>query len=504
MVGPPVGAMSIPANPPPRPADVMTGPLLSDRGPAKVLPPGEPAPSDRPLPINLATALRLSNGRPLLIAAAQARVQIAAAQAEKANVLWLPNLDAGSAYIRHTGGIQNTNGNLLVDSTNSFIAGGGAVLRVGTADAYFEPLAARQVLVARRIDTQTARNEALEITAESYFNVQMARGTYSAMTDATTKADDVVRRVESLARGLVAPDEIERARTLKAELEQSTQIARQQWRVSSANLTRVLRLDPAAVIVPLEPDHLQVTLIEPSWMVDDLIVVGLMNRPELASSRAIVRANIIRLQRERLRPLMPSLLVTGNGTPDFYFQGGIYATGTNGSLNQWAGRGDVAAQAVWQLDNLGFGYQAKVREQRGETELANIELFNTQDHVAAEVAQAKADVDSATMRVVQAETGLKQGLESYRGNLIGLGQTQRFNDILTLVNRPQEVVASLQQLQQAYVNYYRTVADFNRAQFRLFYALGFPAEALACRRPPGPIEPVDTYRGPALPNVRGQ
>jgi hypothetical protein len=201
---------------------------------------------------------------------------------------------------------------------------------------------------------------------------------------------------------------------------------------------------------------------------------------------------------------MPSLLVTGNGTPDFYFQGGIYATGTNGSLNQWAGRGDVAAQAVWQLDNLGFGYQAKVREQRGETELANIELFNTQDHVAAEVAQAKADVDSATMRVVQAESGLRQGLESYRGNLIGLGQTQRFNDILTLVNRPQEVVASLQQLQQAYVNYYRTVADFNRAQFRLFYALGFPAEVLACRRPPGPIEPVDTYRGPALPNVRGQ
>ena len=82
-----------------------------------------------------------------------------------------------------------------------------------------------------------------------------------------------------------------------------------------------------------------------------------------------------------------------------------------------------------------------------------------------------------------------------------MGQTQRFNDILTLVNRPQEVVASLQQLQQAYVNYYRTVADFNRAQFRLFYALGYPAEVLACRRPPGPIEPVETYRGPALPNV---
>ncbi|HVU88551.1 MAG TPA: hypothetical protein VHD36_14620 [Pirellulales bacterium] len=501
---PSVGAIAVPAFPPPRERDVLTGPVLSDSGTPGVLPPGELAPGDRPLPINLATALRLSNGRPLLIAAAQARVQIAAAQAEKANVLWLPNLDAGTAYIRHSGGIQNTNGSLAVDSTNSLIAGGGLILRVGTADALFEPLAARQVLAARRIDTQTARNEALEITAESYFTVQMARGTYAAMTDATAKARDVVRRVETLARGLVAPDEIDRARTLLAELEQSSQIARQQWRVSSARLTRVLRLDPSAVVVPLEPDHMQVALIEPSWMVDDLIVVGLMNRPELASNRALVRANVIRLQKERMRPLMPQLLITGNGTPDFYFQGGIFGTGSNGNLNQWDGRGDVAAQAVWQLDNLGFGYQAKVREQRGETELANIELFNMQDHVAAEVTQAKADVDSATLRVTQAEAGLKKGLESYRGNLIGMGQTQRFNDILSLVNRPQEVVASLQQLQQAYVNYYSTVADFNRAQFRLFYALGFPAEVLACRRPPGPIESVDTYRGPALPNVRGQ
>ena len=240
----------------------------------------------------------------------------------------------------------------------------------------------------------------------------MSRGTYAAMTDATTKARRCSPPRRNAGGGLVAPDEIDRARTLLAELEQSSQIARQQWRVSSANLTRVLRLDPAAVIVPLEPDHMQIALIEPSWPVDDLVVVGLMNRPELASNRCSCGPTSIRLQKERMRPLMPQLLVTGNGTPDFYFQGGIYGTGSNGSLNQWAGRGDVAAQAVWQLDNLGFGYQAKVwRAAPAKPSMANIELFNTQDHVAAEVAQAKADVDSATLRVVQAEAGLKKGLD---------------------------------------------------------------------------------------------
>jgi hypothetical protein len=246
---------------------------------------------------------------------------------------------------------------------------------------------------------------------------------------------------------------------------------------------------------------LQVTLISPDWLLDDLIVVGLNRRPELASNRALVQATLIRLRRERMRPLVPSILITGNGTPDFWFQGSVFGTGTGSSLNQWAGRADVGAQMVWQLDNLGFGYRAKVREQRGEVQLATVELFKVQDTVAAEVTQAKADVDSATARVTQAETGIKQALATYAGNLRGMGQTQRFGDVLSLINRPQEVVASLEQLQQAYVNYYATVADYNRAQFRLFYALGFPAEQLACANPTGPIEAVDTYRGPALPNV---
>ena len=140
------------------------------------------------------------------------RVQIAAAQAQKASVLWLPSANVGADYIRHTGGIQDTTGNLLVESTNSFIAGGSAVLRVATTDAIFEPLAARQVLASRRIDTQTARNEA----PAGYGGIVLPRAsgarTYAAMTDADTKAVDLVRRVQSLAGGLVAPDEIDRAR----------------------------------------------------------------------------------------------------------------------------------------------------------------------------------------------------------------------------------------------------------------------------------------------------
>ena len=97
-----------------------------------------------------------------------------------------------------------------------------------------------------------------------------------------------------------------------------------------------------------------------------------------------------------------------------------------------------------------------------------MELFRIQDKVAAEVAQAHAQVEAAAVRVVRAEAGLKAAIVSYEGNLKGLSETVRAGELLQLVNRPQEVVAALQQLQQAYINYYTTANDYNRAQFRLF------------------------------------
>ena len=70
------------------------------------------------------------------------------------------------------------------------------------------------------------------------------------------------------------------------------------------------------------------------------------------------------------------------------------------------------------------------------------------------------------------------------------------------MNRPQEVVAALQQLQQAYINYYTSTNDYNRAQFRLFRAMGYPAQRLACgkdlgtRHAGGHVPPAADGPGP--------
>ncbi|MGC8643444.1 MAG: hypothetical protein ACP5XB_26605 [Isosphaeraceae bacterium] len=91
-----------------------TSPAFAGR--SAVVPPGSPLeghlnlktaplePTDLRFPINLATALRLSDARPLIVAAARAGVWVAEAQLMRAKVLWIPTLNIGFDYIRHDGG----------------------------------------------------------------------------------------------------------------------------------------------------------------------------------------------------------------------------------------------------------------------------------------------------------------------------------------------------------------------------------------------------------------
>ena len=185
-------------------------------------------PTDLGFPINLATALRLSDARPLIVAAAQARVWVAEAQLTRAKVLWVPTLMFGADYIRHDGGGPDFNkGIMTAPSVNYFQAGGGldvsypgAFQFLNLTDAYFEPLVARQVLNSRQADIQTAKNDSLLMTADAYFSVHQYRGLYAGALYAVELGHDLVDRISRLSRDLVPRVEVDRARDQLADLEQ--------------------------------------------------------------------------------------------------------------------------------------------------------------------------------------------------------------------------------------------------------------------------------------------
>jgi hypothetical protein len=500
-------------------------------------------PGDQRFPINLAAALKLADARPVVVAAAQARAWVAEAELQKAKVLWVPTLNLGADYIRHDGLGPDLNngqniprgvnalgqpdptslGKPLNQNINFLYAGGGFTLAPSgpnyfdqptpslpllpspqfqfSTDMIFQPLYQRQKLNAAKWDIQTAKNDALLDIAQAYFDVHKYRGQYAGAMEVVYRGRALVEEISHLSRDLVPAVEVVRAQNVLADFEQQAVFARQQWRVASAKLTRNLRLDPRAVVEPLERDHLQITLINPDRSLDDLIPIGLTNRPELAAHQAIIQAELVRIRQEKVRPLAPAVFINGFQTPYELIEVGAIGIGNGGNLNLWNSRDDVTPQMIWIAQGMGFGNLARIKEARGMNSRAMVELFHAQDSVAADITRAQADMQSAAARVLEADRELQAAIVNYNGNVQGLRQTQRFGNVLIQVFRPQEAVFALGLLKRGYDNYFATVADYNQAQFAMFHALGYPAKEVESANPPGPAAPVDTTRPAALPPV---
>lgn len=473
--------------------------------------PATPAASlqGRPLPITLPAALTLNGANALDIQIADEQIRIATAQFERARVLWLPNLNFGADYYRHDGQIQDIVGKVFGTSKSAFLLGAGPQAVIPTADAVFAPLATRQLEQAKWFDAQAARNDVTLGVAVAYFNVQQARGEVAGAAEALRRAESLVARIEKLAPDLAPALEVNRARAEAARCRQAVELAYERWQVASAELTRLLRLQPGTIVEPAEQPSLSLRLIDPAAPLDELIAVGLTTRPELASYQAVVQAALARVKQERRRIFYPTLAVRGTGSNPTGLAGGYFGGGINDFMGDFGSRFSVDLQAVWELQSLGFGNRAQIREREAASRTALLELLRTHDLVTAEVVQAHAQAERAAKRVQAAEEGVANAVVTADKNLEGMGQTKRAGEQLILVFRPQEAVAAVAALAQAYRDYYQAVGDHNRAQFRLYRALGHPAQSLSKLMPgsgglpdessppaPKPIEP------PLLPGPR--
>ncbi|HEX7447308.1 MAG TPA: TolC family protein [Pirellulales bacterium] len=427
----------------------------------------------KPLPINLPIALRLANVRAIDVRVASETVRLSAAQLQQARVLWLPTIMSGTDYYRHDGQIQDIQGNVFNANKSSFLLGTGPYAVFAMADAIFQPLAQRQVMRSQQAALQASLNDIMLAVAEAYFQVQQARGELAGAAEAVRQTEDLLARTGQLGEVLVPAFEKVRTSAELARRRQFVHLAHERWGLASAELNRLLRLDPTTVVEPLEPPHLRLTLIDPALPVDHLIRVGLSRRPELASSQALVQATLYQLQQERLRPLVPSVLLRGaapgvTGT----MTGGLFGGGINSHMGNFGAREDIDIQVLWQLQNLGFGNRSLVRQNQANNHVALLELFRTQDRIASEVVQAHLQVQTSSARVRDSEDELRAAQQSLAENLIGLKNTRQMGDLPVLISRPQEVVAAVQALGVAYGDFYTAVNDYNRAQFRLYRAVG--------------------------------
>jgi len=468
--------------PPPLPAPVA-GPAVGPRAGAVKI--GEPLiPGQAIEPIDLAGALRLAGARDLDIALARERTCQAVAELDQARVLWLPSLYVGPSWVRHDGQAQIVQGqvrsigksSLFLGATAASGAGGygpnpaggpapqsglATVLRI--SDAIFEPMSASRVVAARKAGILTATNDALLGVSEAYFDLQQAAGTLAIAREAAANAEALAGLTAAFARsgaGLEADH-----RRILAERERqrrNVEVAVGRLEVASAELVLRVRVDPRLVVSPVEPAEAAIRMVGDDCSLDDLIATALRNRPELTEAQETVRVTLIRLRQAKLRPLIPSLALQ--------YAGGGFGGGANQFFGNFGARSDAAVNLYWEVQNLGMADRAIARSRAAQQRAALLEQMRVQDRVAAEVVRADKSLLASSRAMKEAGKSVPEALSSLNLNLTNI----RRGAGLPGATRPIEVLQPIQALAQARADYLDAVTAYNRAQFRLYHAIGRP------------------------------
>lgn len=433
-------------------------------------------------PIDLCSALRLAGARDVDIAIARQRIEQSLAELARARSLWLPSLFIGPTWYRADGQVQTVTGEVINVNRSSLFLGGTAALPNGfpapsagtgypqlnslssvlrISDMIFEPLAARRVVAANRAGLQATANDALLTVTEAYLDLQQAAGQLAVAREAAANAEVLARITLSYAKtgqGLEADH-----RRALAELNhqrKNAEGASGRLVVASAELVRLLVLDPRLLVAPVEPAETVVRLIPDDASPDDLVIRAFRQRPELAQYRELVEAALVRLKQARLRPFIPSVALT--------YAGGGLGGGTGSFFGDFGARGDAMASLFWELQHLGFADRAVMRRNAAEHRIAELELVRIEARVGADVTAAFASRAAATRQMRQSQETLNEAVTSLKLNLANMWQGAGFAGS----TRPIEVLQPIQALAQARLDYLDSVIAYNRAQFRLKRAVG--------------------------------
>jgi outer membrane protein TolC len=432
---------------------------------------------DRPtVPLDLATALGLTQGQNPRVAFAQAQIVQSLAQHEAARALWLPSIRAGMNYNKHEGRIQDIEGFSREVSRGAAFGGMGANA-VGAASpavpgvfAYFHTTDAiyqRQItgfaLEAREYQATAVANDQLLETALAYLTLLEAAQRRAIAAETLQHGEELARLTGEYARtGAGNLADADRAQATLALLKNEVVRAEEAASVASARLAQQLSSDPTVEIVPQEATVVPINLVQLDQLeMPDLVATALSNRPELAASRSLVCEAVNRLRREEHAPWLPSLLLGVSY--------GAFGAGTGGQISNGGDRFDFDGVAWWEIRNLGFGERAARDNARAQIQQSRMREVETMDLVAREVVEAHTQVVARQRQIEVAKQGIVSAQQSYARNL------DRIRNVQGL---PIEVLQSIQALDASRREYLRAVFDYNTAQFRLQRALGWPVAAM--------------------------
>lgn len=424
-------------------------------------------------PIDLPAVLLLAGGQNLDVHLAAERITEAKARLTGAEWMWLPSISIGASYTRHEGEIQGTTGEVINVNRNALFVGGGA--RVGDSplagggggparlfvdlsltDAIYRPLVERQRVATAQARHTAAYHETLESAAKAYFELVRAQGrAANAQIDVSEGREllQVIRTFVEAGKGTQA--DITRMKTEVSMREQKLIDALMEQKIASAQLCRLLRLDPETRLVSIDKRAIKVEMVSGDAPLTTLVTQAVNRRPDLVAKYRELCAMQQMEDAEFARPFLPNLYLGQSG--------GLFGGGPSSDLSSLDVRQDFDAMAVWSIKNLGLGVRSARREAASRVQQAVFDFHILRDTVKMEVAQAYHQVQAYEHKIRLAERNVAEAIKS---------QEQQTARIRGMAGLPLESLASLKAVSETRTAHLNAIIDFNQAHVALLKAIG--------------------------------
>jgi outer membrane protein TolC len=407
-------------------------------------------------PIDLATTLRLAGAQNLDIQIAREKLNEARANHESAIERFFPWVSPGVTYRHHEGNLQDTQGNILDVSKQSYAAGGTIGAQWDIGDAIYKSLEAHQLVKASEHGLDAQRADTVLAAAQGYFDLAKAQATVGVGEQAVKISRDYEEQIKhAVEAGIAFKGDALRVQVQSKRNELLLRQASEQQRIAGARLAQILRLDATVELRAQETELVPLSLIDTNTPLALLVQQGLANRPELKQSQSLLAAARDAKNDAVYGPLIPSVGAQA-------FVGGL-GGGTGGQTGNFGESEDYLVTASWRIGPGGLFDFGRIHAADARWQGTKLSQEKMRDAIAGQVVEITTHARSLADQLDTAKQALAAAEETLRLSQ----QRKEFGVGIVL-----ETIQAEQDLTRARTDYVTAVAEFNKTQYALRRAVG--------------------------------
>jgi len=406
--------------------------------------------------IDLPTALRLAGAQNLDIQIARERVAEAKANDESALWQFFPSLTAGVSYRQHDNLLQDVDGKIISVHKDSYAIGPTFVAQVDLGDAIYRKLAAHQLIKAADFALESQRQDAIVAAARGYLDLARSQWAVAVANDAVRISTNYAGQVQqALEAGIAFKGDLLRVQVQTERDRLTLRQAQEQQRLAAARLAETLHLDSTVELVPSAKELLRIELVSTNASLDSLVRQALSSRPELKENHSRVAA----AQQEKKGAVYGPIIPTVGAQ---VFAGGL-GGGRDGAPGRFGESEDYIFTLGWRVGPGGLFDRGRVDAVESRLKIAQLSGNKLLDEITRQVIESQTRVQSQADQVTTAKLAIQAAEETLR-----LSQARKEFAVGGVL----ETILAEQELTRARLDYLNALAEYNKAQYGLVWAVG--------------------------------